>query len=745
MREDDGAYTRFEFDRGVTEATARGDQVVLFELLQLQAYSVEWSYRFEEAMKFTDQAERVARSLGDPARLPLVATARAVLHFLHGDTARAVTLISHAADEIEEPLLKADLMMNWALMMRNDAYRYEDARKTYFSLMQEALRLAPPEQYPGFGQVALNRLAQVQLRVGQAAEAERSARQALALAERIGVRDTLKLKAVLADTLNASGRPAEALRLLDGVTPSGGPVERYGLALSRVEAQAALGRPEALQGLNELRLLLKSAFKDNPNPVATFQLVAAKVYRNAGMYKEADLAMQDWKAANAELDKRANLALRTRYEAGRREQENEALRASQTALKERRELLTVGLLGSAVLLCVTVFLFWKQLRQKRRLAELGAELTTRNGELQTLHASRTHLLAAACHDLRQPAHALGMLAVLASTQSNPARQGTLLEGIRRSSETLADMLSSLMDMTQLEGGRYQPHLARLDIDDLLHEVELQYADPARRKGLTLRVPVTGLGVRSDRHLLRRILFNLVANAVRYTLTGSVEVLVSVEDSVVLLSVRDSGPGIPAERQADIFANHVRLGTSQDNEGLGIGLPIVLRATELLGHELRLVSEPGLGTTVSLKLPLAGVSLDPGERPVTAIAPLRRGQVALLEDDPEAREAMAALLRNWGFGVQASDGSASPADWLAGLTELPDLLITDLHLARGDSLDHLQALRSHPGGQDTPVLLLTGDLSPAVSAQATALGAVVAHKPLLPARLRARIDEALARP
>ncbi len=380
-------------------------------------------------------------------------------------------------------------------------------------------------------------------------------------------------------------------------------------------------------------------------------------------------------------------------------------------------------------------------RRQRRLQQLVDE---RTAELEALNASRTRLLAAACHDLRQPAHALGMLAELADGEPDAEARTARLAGIRRSSSTLTDMLTMLLDLTELEGGRYEPRKLPIALADLMYEVELQYAGAAQRKGLQLLLPVSPLHVHSDRHLLRRIVFNLVSNAIKYTERGTVRIVLRPEGARLNLSVEDSGPGIPADRLQEVFADYVRLDASHEAEGLGIGLSIVRRAADLLGHPLAMASTVGQGTVVTLTLPLVADGTGRVAEPAAETPATGQGRLILLvEDDRESLEAMADLLRRRGFRVMAATGFQALASLLERWDgDVPSLLVTDLHLRDGNGLEEVQRIRRHPGLSRLPALLITGDLAACFVEQARAERIFLAYKPLPPARLFAMVDEAL---
>lgn len=409
----------------------------------------------------------------------------------------------------------------------------------------------------------------------------------------------------------------------------------------------------------------------------------------------------------------------------------------------------VGLLGALV--CVAATLLLMRSLQKRRLVGLTGQLQQRNLELEDLTRSRARLLAAACHDLRQPAHALGLAAELAllarargNTPENAEEVYRRVQSIKRNSVTLTDMLGELMDQTQLAGGSYEPEISAVVLEDLFHDVQHQFADLARRKGLSLHIDDSSLSVHSDRHLLRRICFNLVSNAVKYTEHGQVRVSATKAPvGKVRIVIEDTGPGIPRPLIPSVFEDYVRLNEGQAQEGLGIGLAIVKRAAELLGHPLDFESELGVGTTVTLTLDEALAEHDQGAAHPDALRPGAQQLIALLEDDAVSRQALTALLQQWGFDVVAATSADQLAQQIAtGNHRRPDLLLTDLHLGELDGLEQAQRVLAWPGHETLPVLLVTGDLASSIAERAAALGIPCGYKPIVPRRLLALIQSAL---
>jgi CheY-like chemotaxis protein/anti-sigma regulatory factor (Ser/Thr protein kinase) len=258
-------------------------------------------------------------------------------------------------------------------------------------------------------------------------------------------------------------------------------------------------------------------------------------------------------------------------------------------------------------------------------------------------------------------------------------------------------------------------------------------------------------VRSDPVLLERVLRNLLANAVNYTDRGGVLLSARQRGGEVVVRVIDTGIGIAAERQADVFQEFVQLHNAERDraKGMGLGLAIVRRLLDLLGLPLALRSVPGRGTTFTLRLPwvpMAAVSLGdtPSPRPTPAAANPRPGDVVLLvDDDAEIRGAMAALLDGWGLHVIAAEGLADLQPQLMDLTLPPRLAICDYRL-RG-SEDGLAVARELQSlfNDELPVILVTGDTSAERLRDARASGHVLLHKPVGPQALQAAMAQALA--
>jgi histidine kinase len=254
-------------------------------------------------------------------------------------------------------------------------------------------------------------------------------------------------------------------------------------------------------------------------------------------------------------------------------------------------------------------------------------------------------------------------------------------------------------------------------------------------------------VRSDAALLRRILQNLLSNAIRYTQRGGVLLGCRRRGSVLCIEVWDTGPGIPEQHWREIFEEFRRLDSSarEAQGGVGLGLAIVDRIARLLEYRVALRSLIGKGTMFSVTVPV-------GDGAVAAPTPeiafsanestLRNRRVWCVDDDPHVRDAVRALLENWGCRVQTA-GSSTEAMRLADSTPAPEVLILDYHLGEHTGMDLLPDL-SRQWKVQPQVILVTAERDPAVAQAAGAREWGFLYKPLRPPALRALMTQLLVR-
>ncbi len=386
----------------------------------------------------------------------------------------------------------------------------------------------------------------------------------------------------------------------------------------------------------------------------------------------------------------------------------------------------------------------------RRNADLARELQFKSIEFQELASARSRLLATVSHDLRQPAHAIGLLSERALLDTSFSSVQANLRDLNELSQSLSASLSTLMDLTRLDAGLVKASIGPVHLAQVLMRVDAEFVDSARTKGLCLDVQTSDSWVRSDAVLLHGMLTNLVSNAIKYTRKGRVEVRVSERRDSVLIEVIDTGIGIHADKLDLIFKEFVRLDASDSGtEGLGLGLSIVRRYATLLSHPLSVASQPDQGSTFSIVLalttPPAIGEQAPASQADTAAAddPLAGLNVLVVDNVELLLQSMAQTLEGWGCQVQAARNMSEAQRLSTGCW--PDLVISDHHLGDREpsGIELIADLRKRGaalGRIALPALLMTGDVSAHLEAQAREAGVRVMHKPVRPKMLqRALID------
>jgi len=375
------------------------------------------------------------------------------------------------------------------------------------------------------------------------------------------------------------------------------------------------------------------------------------------------------------------------------------------------------------------------------LTRLNAALERAKGEADAANISKTKFLAAASHDILQPLNA-ARLYVTSLIERGGREDRRLVDNIDASLEAVEEIFGALLDMSRLDTGALRPEFASFRIDELMRQIELEFAPLAATKGLDLTFMPCSLVVRSDRRLLRRLIQNLVSNAIKYTPEGRVLVGCRQRGDHLRIDIYDTGVGIPQSKWRDIFVEFHRLDQgAKIARGLGLGLSIVERLARVLDCTIELESEAGRGSHFAVTVPCSNAA--PIELPARDDARIDPGQLAgittlCIDNEPSVLDGMETLLRGWGCEViKASD--LAPA--LTAISEshlMPNGLLVDYHLDHGNGIEAIVELRRRYG--DLPAILITADRSPTVREHARAENIQVLHKPIKPAALRALLAQ-----
>lgn len=362
--------------------------------------------------------------------------------------------------------------------------------------------------------------------------------------------------------------------------------------------------------------------------------------------------------------------------------------------------------------------------------------------------SRTRVLASASHDLRQPLHALSVYSAILAADPSPDTLREVGRSIDQIVRSLGQLLHGLLDLSRLAASHYVPERQLFALDALVADVCAEYESAAQAKGLALHAALAPTALHGDAMGYARIVRNLVDNAIKYTDTGGVRVTLLRDGGEAVLTVSDTGRGIPDAETSRVFEEFYQVGNpSRDrSQGVGLGLAIVRRLAELMGGEVSVASRLGEGTTFTLRVPDAHVP-EPAAAPAPpAPAPMptprSAGRVYLVDDETDIRDSMALLLQMWGLQVSTASGTAE-AQALFARHGRPDVLVADLRLR---SEEHGAALADRMREQYGPfeTLIVTGETSSAALREANASGYPMLQKPVDSHLLRQAVDAALAR-
>jgi len=346
-----------------------------------------------------------------------------------------------------------------------------------------------------------------------------------------------------------------------------------------------------------------------------------------------------------------------------------------------------------------------QLLQEKRVAEearRAAEEATR---------SKTKFFAAASHDLRQPLQAIGIYCSLLKKRATGPLE-PLARSLGAAVDSLSKLVEELLEISRLDAGAIQPRLQQVLLDEMLGQIVQEFTPLAHGKGLELRVRRPRLAVESDPELLARVLRNLLGNAIRYTAEGGVLLAARPRGGLVSIEVWDTGPGIRQGELSRVFDEFYR-GESSKGEtvgGFGLGLSIVRRICNVLGHPLIVTTRPGSGTVFRVETPLSALP-HRGPRPPatlneTNICLLTGHTLVLIEDNDEIRASLGHLLRSWGADVIADAGYTEQLQESLAPQRRIDLIVADQNLRDHESGVQVALKIREAVGGPVPLLMLT---------------------------------------
>lgn len=363
------------------------------------------------------------------------------------------------------------------------------------------------------------------------------------------------------------------------------------------------------------------------------------------------------------------------------------------------------------------------------------------------NAAKSRFLAAASHDLRQPLQTLALLqGLLAKIVDGPKAQ-QLVKRIDDTLGAMSGMLNTLLDINQIEAGTVRAEISTFPVGDLLQRLRDEFAYHADAKQLSLRLVPCSLSIASDPRLLEQILRNLISNAIKYTANGKVLIGCRRHKDHLCIEIWDSGVGIDAADLQAIFDEYHQVDNvaRERSRGLGLGLSIVKRLGDLLGHDVHVRSVPKKGSVFGVNVD--ALPIQPAPRlsvpPDVKLEVQQGGLILIIEDDPEVRELLEIMFKDDGHDVIWAHDGAAALKLVSKARIKPDLILSDYNLPGGMNGVEVTAKLREQICAPIPVIILTGDISTAALRDISDHDCEQLNKPVKPKLLIQTVRRMLA--
>ena len=389
------------------------------------------------------------------------------------------------------------------------------------------------------------------------------------------------------------------------------------------------------------------------------------------------------------------------------------------------------------------------------LAKTNEALAKAHEKAEQAHIKKSQYLKACSHDLMQPLEAARLFtSALTEQKELSSEQQRQVDNIDKSLRAANDLLADLAEIARLESGNIKPHIEIFSLNDLFENLEQEFAALAIEQKVEFRLVATKAWVKSDQHLLRRIIQNLVGNAFRYASPGKVLLGARVLNNQVVIQVLDDGPGIPLEKQVLVFEQFTQLetSTSHSSRGLGLGLNITQSLVQLLGHSLSLQSREMQGCKFSISVEKSNQLIEEPQKttPIKSMG-LKGITVLCIDNDPDVLSGMVELLSAWECNILAADSRKTALVEFANHQSDIDILLVDYQLGyheglpAGEQADGLTLIADirHNCNHYVPAILITATTERGIENKAKSADVGFMRKLVKPAALRALISAKLA--
>ncbi|MGI9288907.1 MAG: ATP-binding response regulator [Pseudomonadales bacterium] len=360
---------------------------------------------------------------------------------------------------------------------------------------------------------------------------------------------------------------------------------------------------------------------------------------------------------------------------------------------------------------------------------LNKQLQSALDDAEAANNAKTRFLASASHDLRQPIHALSLFSAALSMRELDERSRDIAQHMDTALQSLASQLDALLDISKLDAGVVQANNTQLNLKNLLAHVYEEFVQDARDKGLDMVLKCSpDAFIETDQILFMRVIRNLLGNAIKYSDSGQVSLVVTDRPGFHVVTITDTGHGIAEQEQAHIFEEFYQVDNPQRDrtKGLGLGLAIVKRLADLLQIDMQMQSTAGEGTVFSLTAP----AVEPIESIADCEAPLAASfddlHVLVVDDEAEVAVGMQTLLEGMGCEVAIADCTRRAV--ASARAQKPDIILVDFRLRGQDNgIDTVQTIQFlYP---DIPAILISGDTAPDRLREAEEARIELLHKPV----------------
>lgn len=376
--------------------------------------------------------------------------------------------------------------------------------------------------------------------------------------------------------------------------------------------------------------------------------------------------------------------------------------------------------------------------EERRQAQ--SNLVTAKSEAEQANISKTKFLAAVSHDLLQPLNAAQLFTSSMTDLNLDSESRHLVDCVANSLDNLENLIGTLVDISKLDAGVVKADKSPFRLRELLDTMVNEYRQIAPQYGVELRYVASDAVINSDSVLLARILRNFLSNAFRYSGQGKVLLGVRRYGAALSIEVWDNGVGIAKDQLTEIFKEFKRLKGADKafSNGLGLGLAIVDKLSNVLNHRVNVRSVEGKGSVFSVEVPMGQIVNQPEKNaiePMTAQTQLINTKIWLVDNDQSICDGMTILLNKWGCEVIAATSLENLSQQVATVDDDVDLLIVDYHLDDDETGLATASQINQSRDRAVPVLMITANYSQSLKNEIKGTGILLINKPIKPMKLK----------